>query len=189
MDKYFELHVTVLPHGILDFARFCAYWKAKPLYIQLNQGEHPDQLMLATDAHLPDDAAAKEWALSFEKKVGAHFGVARVKLESRLTAGPNEYYEAHWKLDYSRFPEHWAPRMRDFMAGNPGFLASRSLLDTRTHYLSRRIYGSQDHLAASVEFSAAGLAIDAAGLPLTKVHYERCVFDSNASFDAGWASN
>jgi len=26
-------------------------------------------------------------------------------------------------------------------------------------------------------------------MPLKKAHYERCVFDSNASFDAGWASN
>jgi len=189
MDKYFELHVTVLPHGILDFARFCTYWNAKPLYIQLDKGEHPDQLMLATTAMLPDDAAAKEWALSFGEKVAANFGVARVKLESRLTEGPNEYYEAHWKLDYKHSPEYWGPIVRTFASDRPELLHSRSLLDTRTHYLSQRIYGSEDSLAASHEFNRSGVAINFGGLPLAKAHYERCVFDSNASFDAGWASN
>ena len=33
--------------------------------------------------------------------VGTHFEISRIKLESRLTEGPNDYYEAHWKLDSS----------------------------------------------------------------------------------------
>jgi len=189
MGKYFELHVTVLPQDVIDFTRFCTYWKAKPLYIQLDKGEHADQLMLAATSDLPDDAAAKEWALAFGEKVAANFAVARVKLESRLTEGPNEYYEAHWKLDYNPSPEYWGPIVRTFVSQRPELLVSRSLLDTRVHYLSQRIYGSTDSLDASREFNRSGVAINFGGLPLVKAHYERCVYDSNASFDAGWASN
>jgi hypothetical protein len=90
--KYYELHVTVLPENVLEFAAFCKTLKAKPLYIQLNEGRHPDQLMLAATHMLPDDDAAKAWANDYSNMVTRHFTVTRTKLESRLVEGPNEYY-------------------------------------------------------------------------------------------------
>jgi len=98
--KYYELHVTVLPQQVIDFALFCKNIQAKPLYIQLDRGIHKNQLMLAATNMLPDDTAARAWAEDYRLTVHQHFEVTRTKLESRLTEGPNEYYEAHWKLDF-----------------------------------------------------------------------------------------
>lgn len=57
-NKYYELHVTVQPERVLDFAKFCEAIKSKPLYIQLNKGTHKDQLMLAQTNVLSGDAEA-----------------------------------------------------------------------------------------------------------------------------------
>jgi len=182
--KYFELHVTVLPQRILEFAAFCKELQAKPLYIQLDQGIHKNQPMLAATTMLPDDMSAKAWAMDYGELVAGHFPVSRVKLESRLTEGPNEYYEAHWKF---AFPNGDCDMALDiFVEDKPHLLRSYNLLDFRTHYLSQRIYGSSDPLAGSDLFNASGAAIKLSGLPLVKTHYERCVWDSNPALDYGW---
>src|SRR5271170_4250136 len=100
-NKYYELHVTVLPERILEFSAFCKELQAKPLYIQLSQGIHKNQPMLAATTMLPDDRSAKEWARDYADVVQKHFSITRTKLESRLTEGLNEYYEAHWKLEFT----------------------------------------------------------------------------------------
>lgn len=189
MDHYYELHVTVLPERVLEFASFCEKIKAKPLYIQLQQGQHKDQLMLAATHMLPNDEAALAWATNYRDIVAPHFGITRVKLESRLTEGPNEYYEAHWKLDCKHDTEYWSCETDKFLVEHPELLWSRSLFDTRILYLSQRIYGETDPIAASHKFNGSGIAINFGGLPLVKTHYERCVYDSNPSLDADWASN
>jgi hypothetical protein len=117
--------------------------------------------------------------------VQTHFSVVRSKLESRLVEGPNEYYEAHWKLDFKHDRDYWSCQLDDFLVTTP-LLRSRSLLDTRIHYLSQRIYNSTDSLAASTTFNGSGVKINFAGLPLVKVHYERCLYDSNPAIDNGW---
>src|SRR5271157_600421 len=119
--KYYELHVTVVPERILEFSAFCKELNAKPLYIQLHQGIHKNQPMLAATTMLPDDLSAKAWAIDYAELVQKHFTITRTKLESRLIEGPNEYYEAHWKLD---FPHgDWECQLDDFMlqqvAGKP----------------------------------------------------------------------
>ena len=189
MDQYYELHVTVLPERVLEFASFCEKIKAKPLYIQLQHGESKDQLMLAITTMLPDDTAALAWTNDYADMIRPHFSISRVKLESRLTEGANEYYEAHWKLDGKYDPNYWTCETMKFLATHPDLLFSRNLFDTRILYLSQRIYGETDPIAASRKFNGSGVAINFDGLPLVKVHYERCVYDSNPSLDAGWASN
>lgn len=196
--KYFELHVTVRPNDVIAFATFCKEIQAKPLYIQLNQGQHPDQLMLATTNMLRNDEEAKAWAKNYGDMVKRHFDVTRVKLESRLTEGPNEYYEAHWKLDFTHSGygapprihaenyQYWTCALLDFRLTRPQLLHSRNLFDTRIHYLSQRIYLSEDHLAASTTFNKSGIDINTHGLPLVKTHYERAIWDSNPEIDNGW---
>jgi len=127
--------------------------------------------------------SAKAWAMDYGELVKAHFPVVRVKLESRLTEGSNEYYEAHWKLEMPLFD--WRP-LDCFLALEPSFLRSLNLFDTRIHYLSKRVYGSNDPVAASESFNAGGAAIRLGCLPLVKSHYERCVWDSNPALDYGW---
>jgi hypothetical protein len=144
--------------------------------------------MLAQTHMLPDDDAAKAWANDYSNMVKTHFSVVRTKLESRLTEGPNEYYEAHWKLDFAQGREYWTCATLDLVMMYPHLLRSRNLLDTRIHYLSQRIYNSMDSLAASMAFNTSGVKINFHGLPLVKVHYERCLWDSNPAFDNGWAS-
>lgn len=129
--------------------------------------------------------SAKEWARDYAAVVEKHFSVTRTKLESRLVEGPNEYYEAHWKLDFP-FGD-WECQLNDFLLDKPHLLRSLNLFDPRIHYLSQRIYGSSDSLAASRVFNASGISINFGGLPLVKVHYERCVWDSNPTLDYGWA--
>ena len=70
----------------------------------------------------------------------------------------------------------------------PHLLRSRSLLDTRIHYLSDRIYGMVDPIAGGAVFNQYGADINFSGLPLAKVHYERCVWDSNPAIDNGWST-
>jgi hypothetical protein len=185
--KYYELHVTVLPAQVLEFATFCASIQAKPLYIQLSSGERADQLMLAATNMLHSDEEAVAWATQYGQMVEKHFPVLRVKLESRLTEGPNEYYEAHWKLDFKHDPHYWDCELQNFLVFRPQLLRSRNLFDTRIHYLSQRIYNSTDHLEASRVFNASGIDINFSGLPLVKTHYERAVWDSNLALDDGWA--
>jgi hypothetical protein len=184
MDKYFELHVTILPQRILEFAAFCKELKAKPLYIQLDQGIHKNQPMLAATTMLPDDVSAKAWAIDYGEIVAQHFPVSRVKLESRLTEGPNEYYEAHWKLDFPHGDSEC--QLAVFTENKPYLLRSYNLFDTRIQYLSQRIYGSSDPLAGNEMFNTSGVTINLSGLPLVKTHYERCVWDSNPALDYGW---
>ncbi len=183
-NKYYELHVTVLPEKVVEFSSFCKDSQAKPLYIQLSRGIHKNQLMLATTTMLPNDMAAKVWAMEYGRKVDRDFRVTRIKLESRLIEGPNEYYEAHWKLDFP-FGD-WERRIDKFLEDRPHLLHSANLFNPRIQYLSQRIYGSIDPLQSSRDFSASGVEINFSGLPLVKTHYERCVWDSNPALDFGW---
>lgn len=185
--QYYELHVTVVPERVLDFAAFCKTIEAKPLYIQLSKGRHPDQLMLAATNMLRDDTDARAWAKDFGHMVDKHFSVLRVKLESRLTEGENTYYEAHWKLNLNPDPPYWQCEIRKFLAKYPELLWSKNLFDTHIHYLSQRIYDSEDHLEASTIFNGSGVKINFEGLPLVKTHYERAVWDSAPEIDRGWA--
>jgi hypothetical protein len=181
---YYELHVTILPQRILEFASFCKELNAKPLYIQLDRGIHKNQPMLAVTTMLPDDRSAKGWARDYAEVVQEHFPVVRTKLESRLTEGPNEYYEAHWKLD---FPFGDSDLLLDALVkGKPHLLRSHNLFDSRIQYLSQRIYSSSDPLVASSVFNGSDVQISFGGLPLVKTHYERCVWDSNPALDYGW---
>jgi hypothetical protein len=187
--NYYELHVTVLPERVLEFASFCEKIKAKPLYIQLSNGPHKDQLMLAANHMLKNDKEARAWTTDYSSMVRNHFEVSRIKLESRLTDGPNTYYEAHWKLDLKQnipSPANWSRHIHWFVKNNPQILWSRSLFDTRIHYLSQRIYDSSDYVNASVVFNDSGEKISSEGLPLIKTHYERALYDSNPEIDNGW---
>jgi hypothetical protein len=183
-NQYYELHVTVAPERIPQFIETCSTINAKPIYIKLDKGESVYQLMLAATAMLPDDAAALLWAQTLGETLAAQFKVTRVKLESRLTKGPNEYYEAHWKLE-----EVNESAMGQFLQTHPGFLRSMNLFNPKVEYLSARIYGGDDPVEASQSFNLRSVALDSSGLPLKKTHYERCVWDSNPSIDNGWASN
>jgi len=183
-NQYYELHVTVVPERIIEFVSFCKSDQSKALYIQLSKGSHKNQLMLATTAMLPDDPTAKRWAMEFGQRVEQSFKVTRVKLESRLTEGSNEYYEAHWKLDFL-FGDG-ENQLDEFLLDKPYLLRSLNLLDPRIHYLSQRIYNCSDPLASSSQFNASGITINFGGLPLVKTHYERCVWDSNPALDDGW---
>jgi hypothetical protein len=173
--------------GLHDFVR--SHVDSGWVTLQFDTEANTCTLVPPTQQGVDDDAAARAWADETAAKVGANFSVARAKLESRLTEGPNEYYEAHWKLDFSHSPEYWEGELRKFLRGRPELLRSRSLLDTRVHYLTQRIYVSEDHLAASAEFNRSGVGINFGGMPLKRAHYERCLWDSNATWDAGWASN
>jgi hypothetical protein len=185
-NKYYELHVTVQPDDVLAFLAVCAKTKAKPLYIQLSEGRHQDQLMLAQTHMLKNDEVAKGWANDYTGTLNRTFNVLRTKLESRLTEGPVEYYEAHWKFDFSAYREYWSCAVLDFRVTHPHILHSRNLLDTRIHYLSQRIYNLQDPVAASTIFNKSGEDIAAHGFQIKKVHYERVVWDSCPAIDNGW---
>ena len=189
--KYYELHVTVATDKVLAFADFCKTTGVKPLYIQLDKGLHRNQLMCAVTKMLENDEQAKGWAKTYESYLKPHFTVLRTKLESRLTEGPNEYYEAHWKFDFERrkpiTAHYWDTTLSALIKEHPYLLRSYNLFDTRIHYLSQRIYGGCDPLVASETFGASGEVIkNFYGLPLLKTHYERCVWDSNPALDYGW---
>ena len=195
--KYYELHVTVASDKVLAFADFCKETGAKPLYIQLDKGLHRNQLMLATTHMLADDKQAKGWAQTYENWVKPHFTVLRTKLEARLSEGPYEYFEAHWKLDFDRrkpiTARYWDNTLTVLCKEHPELLRSHNLFNTGIHYLSQRIYGSggiwgcNDSVAAAETFGASGNLIRSFyGLPEVKTHYERCVWDSNPALDYGW---
>src|SRR5579863_6060016 len=125
-NKYYELHVTVQPDDVLAFLAFCAKVKTKPLYIQLSEGRHQDQLMLAQTHMLRDDEVAKRWAYDYTNTLKPSFNVLRTKLESRLTEGPVEYYEAHWKFDFSKSLSYWSCAVLDLRVTHPYLLHSRN---------------------------------------------------------------
>lgn len=187
--NHYELHITVQHDDVLRFANYCKDIKAKPLYIQLSNGEHPDQLMLAATHHeLHTDAEALAWAEDRGHWVETQFQVTRIKLESQLTEGPTVYFEAHWKLDINYAERsYWLGKVSP-LCHELDLLYSRNLFAAPIHYLSQRIYNCTDPLTAEIIFDDTSKAIQRAGLPLIKTHYERVIWDSNPTLDAGWSS-
>jgi hypothetical protein len=195
---YYELHITVAENDQLEsFEERCKGFLCKANLIELNQGQYPLQLMLAKKGILNTDAEALEWGEIMSGFVGVtKFTPIRVKVEAPLGGGQVTYFEAHWKFDLGS-PREGRPKVsrdnmersiEEFTASFPGFLRSRNVGRPSVYYLSQRAYHN-DFDEAMVQFDSAHTQIvkylDFA-VPLGGVHYERVLFDSDPSLDAGW---
>jgi hypothetical protein len=199
--SYYELHITVAEQE--KWEEFEAHCKTKLLcksnLIELSQGRYPLQLMLAKKGILNTDAEALEWGDIMTAFLDiAGWTPIRTKVEAPLGSGPAAYFEAHWKFDLSSPPSNrldiysWDNMKRaigEFTVAFPGFMRSRNVGRPGVYYLSKRAYHSDfDEAMASFDLGHEQITRYLSYVvPCDGVHYERVLFDSDPSIDAGWA--
>lgn len=198
---YYELHITVAENDRLE--AFNDHCRSKALLckanlIELNQGKYPLQLMLAKKGILNTDEEALEWGEITKGFLEiAKWTPIRVKVESPLMAGPSIYFEAHWKFDLNT-PRQMRPKVSqddmkralgEFTVAYPGFLRSRNVGNSGVYYYSVRSYQPDYQVAAAHFDKYHRRIVDYLDfvVPLDGVHYERVLYDSDPSIDAGWS--
>lgn len=198
--SFYELHITVAENDRLEsFEERCKGFLCKANLIELNQGKYPLQLMLAKKGILNTDAEALEWGEIMKGFVEVtNFTPIRVKVEAPLGSGQAAYFEAHWKFDLT-CPREGRPKVSwdnmkrsigEFTVAYPGFMRSRNVGRPSVYYLSQRAYHSDfDEAMAKFDLAHAQIVryLDFV-VPLDGVHYERVLFDSDPSLDAGWGA-
>ena len=190
----FEIHLTthaLLPHELDAFVAFCASIEAKPILIELDKGEIPQQPMISKTVHSEDPAVLHETLqqlkTTFEQ---AGYPIVREKVEvpaqhyqNGKTAFPDYrggYFEWHGKVRFKK-PEQLQVLQSKNMHISKSSLKGES--DTRfvTHRTSDR--GSFYLAARNLR-----LNLEAQGLEIVKEEYEYCIFDSNKTVDHGWVN-
>lgn len=187
----YELHITTAPD--VDVQRWVALCRAlgiKPLLIELAEGEHRRQVMMAA-RHEGDDHSAERWredmAAAF---TAAGFPIVRQKLEvplDKATGYAPIYHEAHVKMLLCRDEVNALPRI----AAHAGMHASRNALVVEVGglekwYLTSRAYGINIHAAAD-RFGEAFRAVHEC-LPGVRMEMETVLADTNPLLDEGWAA-
>lgn len=183
--RTYETHVTVEDFPTLEqasqfHADMVQMGFKKTNLIALSSGDHPLQLMLAAKEQCDNDVAAALWGRNLSNMCShLNWRVARLKVESSLQPGHAEYYEAHWKILKG------GNDLVQFLQRTPGFLYSWNVLHPEIHYLSRRVYGTQNFKDAASVFMKAEKEISE-NLTIAGGHYERVLSDTQPDLDNGW---
>lgn len=190
----FEIHITV---GELAesrsglFTQICREQAGKPLFIELSRGDFRHQPMFSKVLHEKDLEAvlrlSEQYALAFRQ---AGFAPKRLKIEvpfddaQKLEAGtdsPGErYYEWHGKVPYER-----VERLLKLCEAHQVHVSRNALKDSENlRFITLREYGSADTFQSRVKILNEALGED--GRPVSKQHFEYCIFDTNSCLDKGW---
>lgn len=194
MDLYpFEIHITtqpLAPERLTAFSRECLALKAKPLLIELARGAQTTQPMLGKVVHQPTLAEALLVAAADSQQLQAcSLPVSRVKIETAASlshlatpaAGPafQPYFEWHGKVAYQQAEELLAVCLQ-----HQAHLSANALRHVAgTRFVTLREYGTAEVFGARISRLTQALQ---ERWPLLKQESECCVYDSNASLDAGW---
>jgi hypothetical protein len=190
----FELHLTSTPldkQALPHFLAICAQTGAKPLLIELAQGDHWQQAMASKQIHARHVAEAAALAKR-EAGLWSERGLAvwRIKIEvqldfaarcqTHLPSGFSGYFEWHGKL-----PVAAVDSVRALALEHGAHLSANALknqLDQR--FLTLREYGNEPLFRERV--AALVAALQARSWPILRQQFEFCVYDDNQTLDHGW---
>lgn len=194
MPSLFEIHITTTALDepqLTGFVDFCSSIEAKPILIELPEGQQRQQPMISKVVELEDPQAIHPVlaALVAAFKAGG-YPVERVKVEvpvahkkAGTAAFPDfrgGYFEWHGKI------EHPEPETLTGQASYMGCRLSRNALKSSpgTRLITHRGFGTRPSFEAKIEQVKSWL--DKAAIPLIKEEAEYCVYDSNKSLDKKW---
>lgn len=189
----FELHITVedlLPAERGGFVAFCSQREAKPILIELSQGECIKQPMLTKVVKAPALEAALEQADVLSQQLQlASFRVKRLKIEvpascaSEWDTTPGAfapYFEWHGKIAYTG-----VDALKDLCLQHRVHLSLNALKNEgATRFITLREHGGKEVFEQRVK--ALVDALSDGDWPVMKQQSEYCVYDNNVFLDNGW---
>lgn len=186
----FELHITVAslsPAGVNSLLTFCTKHAAKPLLIELSQGEYIHQPMVNKIVSLLslEEALAIATELSLELNA-EKFEVKRLKVEvpaycsDRWDGAGDHYFEWHGKIPF--IPGVKLDRVCELHGVHLSLNALKDEKDRR--FITLRESGRREIFEDRIQGLVANLALQ--GFPVIKEVSEYCVYDNNLYLDKGW---
>ncbi len=190
----FEIHLTtahLTRAREQAFADLCFANEAKPLRIELAQGEHTHQPMLSKVVYAANlhDVLAVATALS-EALHQAHYPVTRLKIEvpssdadlaqAYLSETFKPYFEWHGKVTYQQVAMLYA------LCEKHRVHLSRNALknESNTRFITIREYGTRASFESRIEALVTDL--NNSGWTVSKPQSEYCIYDNNTYLDKGW---
>ncbi|PSK92694.1 hypothetical protein [Taibaiella chishuiensis] len=189
----FELHLTVVPLAAEQetaFAGYCRQLLAKPMIIELAQGQSRHQPMLNKIVYMKslDQALAAAHSLAGQLRA-AGYPVTRIKIEVPATDASlfqngklpaTHYFEWHGKINYeaqAALPvlchDHKVHLSRNTLKHDPG-----------RRFLTLRVYDTE--AVFNEKIAALHKDLHQQGIGLIKEQAEYCLYDDHEKLDAGW---
>lgn len=193
----FELHLTVsdLPQNRIEsFVAFCLAQEAKPVLIELAQGEYIQQPMLTKVLYCKKFVEAQHASTTYQSLLHQEdFKVRRIKIEIpaycatlgqwEIQTSFSPYFEWHGKISFER-PEE----LLQLCENHQVHLSLNALKDAQeVRFVTLREYGSQSQFEARVAHLIQ--ALRNRGWPIHKQQAEYCLLDNNIKLDQGWLPN
>jgi hypothetical protein len=192
---FFEAHITielftielstieVLPHKLLnqakkrqkivDFKDFCENFNIKPIYIELERGDTPTQVMTSSLHEGDFEKIKKEVENIAQKLQNNHFQISRMKIEAHpdnigvplqnkaiLAHQINNYFECHFKILLDK-----------------NFETLKNICENNKAHLSKEAFESFEELENILIKN---------NFKIEKKIVEYCVFDDNEFVDNNW---
>ncbi len=189
----FELHITTEDISLTEiqgFVTFCSRNEAKPLLIELAQGECIKQPMFSKVLTLRTLEEALGQATALSRQLHAnYFGVKRLKIEvpssySELWASPparfTPYFEWHGKIAFDK-----VGALHKLCRKHRAHLSLNALKDNEgVRFITLREHGDKNLFEQRVQELVE--ALESGGWPLIKQQSEYCLYDNNICLDKGW---
>ncbi len=191
----FEIHLTtqpLSPSQVPAFKRFCQQIAAKPILIELSNGQHAQQPMISKVLSCSDRATYTKGLEELQQAfANAHYPISRSKVEVPLDQAaavqqlfpeyPRGYYEWHGKVNFQHEEE-----LRAICLRHQAHLSRNALKSQQdSRFITIRDYsGAAENIQTRVAKLKAELLSQR--WSFSKEEFEYCLFDSNVNLDRGW---
>ena len=191
----FELHLTTNAlnlNQIKEFEMFCDTIQAKPIIIQLPEGQFQQQPMISKIIKAPTEKSLlKIVELLKNQFLGNGFEVKRTKIEVPIWEKAQiinffnnqscQYYEWHGKIQIEK-----AKLIQNIIQKYNGKLSRNSLKkDIHSKFITLRDY-SDSEINIVENINKLKIELLKNGIFLMKEELEFCIFDSNELLDKDW---
>lgn len=189
----FEIHITIDSLKInyrQDFVEFCQKKEAKPLFIELSQGDFVHQPMLSKVVCSKNFDEILEFSSELSRELEIlNFHVKRLKIEvpsvnwslfQNFSTKFEKYYEWHCKIDFIRKDE-----LLKMCEKHKVHLSLNSLKnDISTRFITLREFGTNQQFESRI--SAISKDLEKQKRVINKQQSEYCIYDNNTFLDNGW---
>lgn len=189
----FEVHITInsiLNSDLDQFKLFCQKIEAKPILIELPQGEVTQQAMISKvygSTTIDIKKEIENLEIEFSK---SNYEIIRTKVEVPLdfinkgrAAFPNyhgQYYEWHGKVEFDDMET-----LKKSLKSYDAHLSNSSLKNQlNRRFVTIRGYHNERFFLNKVDVVKKALKRN--NIKMIKDEYEYCIYDSNKTVDNGW---
>lgn len=189
----FEIHITI---GDLPVSReqafivACRAQAAKPLIIELSQGEHMHQPMLSKIIYADSLGEVLDHATDISQTfTSQNFSIQRLKIEvpafhhemfTNEGSSFERYFEWHGKIELKEMEE-----LLSLCEAHKVHLSRNSLKnEAKIRFVTLREFGT--HQRFERRLHTLTQALTQGGWPIIKQQAEYCIYDNNAFLDTGW---